>query len=205
MGFERRIFLKVGIGAFGAMMIGRVALVPGHAFALSEEAAQAHVRSAVDEVLELVQTQASTETKANRLEAIMAHAAAMPQIARFAAGRAWRDMNEEQRARYTEAFAHFLATVYARRFQDYAGEKVTFGRVRNAGKKGFLVETAITQPAAAPVAVSWLVNDRPGHIVIADIIIEGVSMVTTQREEIGGMLDARGGDIEKLIRDLNAA
>jgi phospholipid transport system substrate-binding protein len=39
-------------------------------------------------------------------------------------------------------------------------------------------------------------------VVIADIVIEGISMLVTEREEIGGMLEARGGDVEKLIADL---
>jgi len=52
--------------------------------------------------------------------------------------------------------------------------------------------------------VEWLVSDQPGHPVVADIVIEGVSLLITQREEIGGMLEARGGDVEKLIADLAA-
>jgi phospholipid transport system substrate-binding protein len=48
------------------------------------------------------------------------------------------------------------------------------------------------------------VTDQPGQALIADIIIEGVSLLVTQREEIGGMLEARQGDVEKLITDLSA-
>lgn len=203
MRIGRRAFLYHTLVVAGGVFT--TGLVPRAAVALSAEEAQAHVRAAVDKVLELVQSNGSPEEKAKRLEAIMKDTAAMPQIARFAAGRAWRDMSEEQQARYVEAFAHFLSTVYARRFQNYAGEQVSIGRVRDLGRKGFLVETTITQPAAAPVAVEWLVNDRPGRTVIADIVIEGVSMVATQRDEIAGMLDARGGDVEKLINDLESA
>ncbi|MEM7236859.1 MAG: ABC transporter substrate-binding protein, partial [Pseudomonadota bacterium] len=56
----------------------------------------------------------------------------------------------------------------------------------------------------APVNVEWLVSDRPGRIVIADIIIEGVSLLLTQRDEIAGMLGKRNGDVDKLIADLEA-
>jgi phospholipid transport system substrate-binding protein len=54
------------------------------------------------------------------------------------------------------------------------------------------------------VDVEWLVTDQPGQVLIADIVIEGVSLLVTQREEIGGMLEARRGDVEKLIADLAA-
>jgi phospholipid transport system substrate-binding protein len=60
------------------------------------------------------------------------------------------------------------------------------------------------RPDEAPIAVDWLVTDRPGRTVVADIVIEGVSMLVTEREEIGSMLEARGGDVEKLIADLAA-
>ncbi len=52
--------------------------------------------------------------------------------------------------------------------------------------------------------VEWLVSDRPGRVVVADIVIEGISMLVTEREQIAGMLEARGGNVDKLIADLGA-
>jgi phospholipid transport system substrate-binding protein len=65
-----------------------------------------------------------------------------------------------------------------------------------------LVKTLIIRTGKAPVVVEWLVTDRPGRVVITDFVIEGVSMLITEREEIGSMLEARGGDVDKLIADL---
>jgi len=82
-----------------------LAAAPAAAPALSPEEARAHVRAAVDAVLGLVRGGGSTAQKAAGLRDILERFAALPQIARFAAGRAWRDMSEAQQARYTEAFA----------------------------------------------------------------------------------------------------
>jgi len=177
----------------------------GPAAALSPDAARAHVREAVDAVLALVQSGASTERKAAKLRDILDRYAAMPQIARFSAGLAWRDMSEAQQDRFTDAFGHYLSTVYARRFQDYSGETVSVGEVRDGGRRGLVVETTVTQPKGQPIIVEWLVSDRPGRTVIADIVIEGVSMLVTQREELSAMLDKRGGDVDTLISDLKSA
>ena len=100
-----------------------------------------------------------------------------------------------------------LAMLYvASGFQSIAeserGVRLSLGRVIDAGRKGMLVKTSIIRTGEAPVVVEWLVTDRPGRVVIADIVIEGVSMLVTEREEIGGMLEARGGNVEKLIADL---
>ncbi|NIP77004.1 MAG: hypothetical protein GTN90_13930, partial [Xanthomonadales bacterium] len=135
--------------------------------------------------------------------------AAMPQIARFAAGTAWRSMNEDQQRRYTTAFAKFIAGVYAGRFDQYSGtgasgQQYELGGIINAGKKGLLVKSSIYQTSGPPVNVEWLVSDRPGRVVVADIVIEGISMLVTEREQIAGMLEARGGNVDKLIADLGA-
>lgn len=192
-----------------AIVAAMFSLTPNLSHAFSVDDATAHVQVTIDEVSALVDSAGDTASKAATLREIMERRAAMPQIARFAAGSAWRGMNEDQQARFVAAFSKFVSGVYAARFQDYAtsgnsAKSFKFGTVIDAGRKGILVKTTITRTGEAPVNVEWLVSDQPGHILIADIVIEGVSMLVTQREEIGGMLEARRGDVEKLIADLSA-
>lgn len=175
----------------------------GPALALSADAAKSHVRAAVDAVLALVQAGGDDASKARELEAVLGRYAAMPQIARFAAGVAWRDMSESEQADYTAAFSHYLSVQYARRFQDYSGQTVELGRVRE-GKRGLTVASSVTQPNGQPVEVDWLVTDRPGRTVIADIVIEGVSLLVQQREEIAAIYASRGS-VGGLIAALKSA
>ena len=203
---RRDLLNRTGLAFFAAATAG---LVPSLSHALSEDEAIAHVQLTINEVSALVDSPGDSDSKAPRLLAIMEKRAAMPQIARFAAGAAWRSMNDDQQARYVAAFGKFISRLYAGRFQEYTGggnsaEAYRIGHVIDAGRKGMLVKTSIVRSGTAPVAVEWLVNDRPGRVVIADIVIEGVSMLVTEREEIGGMLEARGGDVDKLINDLAA-
>jgi len=199
MTIQRRTLLGAGAAMVGA------ALWPWRAGALTDEAARKHVRTTVDKVLALVQAPGDTRSKAEELRGLLESTAAMPQIARFAAGVAWRDMSESQQERFTDAFTHFVSTVYARRFQDYSGQQVAIGPVVDAGRRGLLVKSTVTQGQGGPIAVDWLVSDRPGRVVIADIVIEGVSLLVTQREEVGNMLEQRGGNVDTLIEDLAAA
>jgi len=172
------------------------------AWALTEAEATAHVQAAIDEVLELVRSTTDPAVVAPKFREILERRAAMPQIAKFAAGRSWRDMSEDQQARFADAFTDFVAQTYARRFSEYSGETVRVGEVTDAGNRGLIVSSRVSQPGGQPVLVDWLVSDRPGRIVIADIVIEGVSLIVTQREEVGAMLDKRGGDVDQLIADL---
>ncbi|MEM7506109.1 MAG: ABC transporter substrate-binding protein [Pseudomonadota bacterium] len=197
----KRRTLLAGIGAVAALG----ATAPYRALALEASAAESHVQSAVREVLDIVQGSGDAKAKAAKLKSVMESRAAMPQIARFAAGQAWRDMSDAQQGSYSNAFSHFLSTVYARRFQGYAGETISVQGVVDESRKGSLVRSTVTQPSGAPIVVEWLVTDRPGRVVIADIVIEGVSLLLTQRDEVAGMLRAHGGDVDKLIADLNSA
>jgi len=202
MQITRRGIIRFGGAGLGALALG----LPGApAWALSADEATAHVRKAVDDVLALIQAPGDGPSKAEAFRGILERHAAMPQIAKFAAGVTWREMSEAQQAAYSDGFAHYLALTYARRFQEYSGQTVTLGDVVDAGKKGILVKSEVTQSGGTPIVVDWLVSDRPGRTVIADIVIEGVSLLVTQREEIAAMLEKRGGNLDQLIADLKSA
>ena len=49
------------------------------------------------------------------------------------------------------------------------------------------------------------VRDVNGQPRFYDLVIEGISLVVTERAEIGAKLDARRGDVDALIADLRAA
>ena len=72
----------------------------------------------------------------------------------------------------------------------------------DAGRKGILVRTPVQVPGGQPISVGWLVSDRGGRIEIVDIVIEGVSMVVTQREQIAAMFQSHARDVDALISGL---
>lgn len=176
------------------------------AFALSEGDAKAHISKTLDELLTLLKSPGNPNTRAPKLRQIMETRANVPQIAKFSAGRVWREMSGDQQSRYTDAFSHYISVTYARRFDEYAGDpKIIVGRSIDAGRKGVVVQTPLTLPDGTNVAVEWLVSDRGGSTQVVDLILEGISMAVTQREEIGARFKQRGNDVEALIKDLKAA
>lgn len=173
------------------------------AWALSDDEARALVTKTIDELKALLRIPGSGESRAPELRRIMESRANMPLIAKFSAGRAWRDMSKDQQTRFTDAFAHSVSVTYARRFDEYSGDpKIELGRTLDAGKKGMLVATPIELPTSETVNVEWLVSDRAGATQIVDIVIEGISMAAQQREEIGAKFERRNNDVEALIRDM---
>ncbi len=173
------------------------------ALALSEGDAKAHVEKTLEDIRGLLRQEGNGESRAPQLQAIMENRANVPLLARFSAGRAWREMNKSQQTDYVKAFSQYIAVTYSRRFDEYSGDpNISLGRAIDAGRKGILVESPIAVPNRESIAVEWLVSDRGGRVEIVDLVIEGISMAATQREEINAMLDKRGGDVDKLIAHL---
>ncbi len=191
---------------FLAGIAGAVLMTSGPAFGLSVDEAKAHVQKTIDDILVLLKQPGSGESRAPQLQQIMENRANVALWAKFSAGRAWREMSDSQQNEYVRAFSQYIALTYARRFDEYAGDpKVTIGNTVDAGKKGIIVSSPIRMGTNEPVAVDWRVSDRGGRVEVVDLIIEGISLAATQREEISAMLDKRGGDINVLIADLRTS
>src|SRR5690606_18807952 len=200
MRLNRRDLLAGG-SASAAMVLMSFAATP--AWSLTAEQARGHVETTIDELVSLLRTPGAPESRAPRLRAIMESRGNLPRVAQFSAGRVWREMTPSQQQRYVDAFANYVSKIYARRFSEYSGNPdIRIGQVVDAGQKGFLVQTPIHVQGSQPIDVSWLIDDRGGRVEITDIVIEGVSMVATQREEIAGMFQSRGQDVDALIAAL---
>lgn len=183
----------------GAALSGRPAA------ALDMKTAEGFVAEVVEELRALVQNGREGPAGAAEFLALLERRSAIDAVARFAAGRAWRDMDEAQQKAYLAAYRTYISNTYQNRFGEYAGEDIIVGGAIDAGNKGVIVKSTLVRPAGAPVAVEWLVSDRTGSPLLADIIFEGVSLAITLRETFGGMIETRGGDIDLFIADLAAS
>lgn len=195
---ERRQFLTAATAFLGAATL---TAFPAKA---SEDAAVALVKSVQDQILALVRSPGSAESKQAQFRQIMDENADMRQIAGFALGRYGRSMSEAQKTRYIEAFKNFVTHTYVKRFDEYQGETMGIVRTRDGGKSGYLVDTEIKRGSEPPLVVGWLISDRSGRPLVADLVVEGVSMNTSQRSEFTSMIDGMGGDLDRFIADLES-
>ncbi|HSF92485.1 MAG TPA: ABC transporter substrate-binding protein, partial [Paracoccaceae bacterium] len=137
-------------------------------------------------------------------EGIFRSYADVPRIAGVSLGAPWRTATSAQKAGYVEAFQGYLARKYGRQFRKFAGAKIDIVRSRDGGRKGVLVLSMIDLPGDTPFEVEWQVIEVSGTPKMFDLIIEGISMLASERSEIGAMLEKRGGDIDRLIADLKS-
>lgn len=191
----RRTILGVG-------MAGLVLTAAPPASALSTGQAEDFVRSVIADVEAIVKAASPGDKRVDQFLTLFRRVAALPDIGRFTMGATWRSMSDAQKAAFHQAFETYAARAYASRVGDYTGQTIEVTGSQDLGKRGIVVRSLLRTPGAADIQIDWLVSDRSGKALLADIIGEGVSLSISQREQFAAMVEARGGDIDRFIADL---
>ncbi len=120
-------------------------------------------------------------------------------IARFVLGRYWRTTTPEEQKEFLKLFEDYVVYVYTARLSDFQGEQFKINGAR-PDHDSVIVSSDVTTPGAPqPLKVDWrLVNDD-GAYKISDVIVEGVSMLVTQRSEFASVIQRHGGQVQGLI------
>ena len=183
----------------GALAAGAVAALPARA--LTTQEARALIQRAVAEINAVINSGTSEAAMYRDFEGIFARYADVPTIARSTLGPDARRASPAQLRAFTEAFQDYIAVKYGRRFREFIGGRIEVQSAQPV--KSFYEVNAVTDLRGhAPFGVTFLVSDRSGRDLFFDLLIEGISLLRTERTEIGAMLDRRGGDIDALIADL---
>ena len=201
-----RPFAAVTRRAFAGLVFGGVAaLAAPAAHALSTAEAETFIEGVVADLRTLVDNGKSGPEGAAEFLSLLERKASLDAVGKFAVGRSWLEMSDAQKTAYGAAFRSYISQTYQNRFGEYAGEDVVLNGSVDAGRKGVLVKSLLKRPSAESIVVEWLVSDRSGETRLSDIVFEGVSLAITLREIFGGMIESRGGDIDKFIADLAAS
>jgi len=122
-----------------------------------------------------------------------------PGIARFVLCRYWRTASEQEQQEYMKLFEDYVIFVYGTRLSHFNGE--TF-KVRGSrtDESGTVVSTDIISPSGEPpIKVDWRLVADKGAFKINDVIIEGISMMVTQRSEFASIIQRHGGQVGGLL------
>lgn len=189
-------------GALAAVAAGTAAvLMPRAVLALTTDQARALIGRLVEEINAVINSGASETAMFTKFEGIFSRYADVPIIAQSALGVAARQASPGQMKAFTAAFQTYISRKYGRRFREFIGGRIEVTGAQQVKSFHEVISTAYLQ-GEAPFEVRWQVSDKSGRDLFFNIIIEGVNMLATERTEIGAMLDARKGDLDRLISDL---
>jgi len=122
-----------------------------------------------------------------------------PGIARFVLGRYWRSASEQEQQEFLKLFEDYVVFVYGTRLSSFNGETFRVKGSRPEGN-GVVVATDILNPGGEPpIKVDWRLISDNGAFKINDVIIEGISMLVTQRSEFASIIQRHGGQVGGLL------
>lgn len=179
----------------------------GRAANATERDAEIVVNRLVDHILQLIQHDAGDERQERRLMAAIEGQTDLSLLARMTMGRHWRRASSRQQEAFVDLFRSYLLRSFSTRLRRYAGTDLSAARRRFAvlatqsvGKNDVIVRSRVAPPSGPPLEVDWRLRKREGRPVIIDLVVEGVSLLITQRSEFGAVLERVG--VDGLIHEL---
>ena len=122
-----------------------------------------------------------------------------PGIARFVLGRYWRDASEEEQRDFVRLFEEYVVFVYTARLSNFGGQDFKVRGSRSDGD-GVMVSTDVFSPdSSSPLKIDWRLVSENGTYKINDVIVEGVSMLVTQRSEFASVVQRNGGQVRGVL------
>jgi phospholipid transport system substrate-binding protein len=152
-----------------------------------------------NQALELLNKKAPSAERQARFRELFHKDFDTPGIARFVLGRYWRTASPEEQKEFLKLFDEYVVYVYTARLSDFEGEQFKITSA-HPDQDSVLVSTDVITPGAPqPLKVDWRLVSDDGAYKISDVIVDGVSMLVTQRSEFASVIQRHGGQIQGLI------
>ncbi|WP_260517335.1 phospholipid-binding protein MlaC [Aliiroseovarius sp. M344] len=200
MGNETSLTRRAVLG--GIAGLGVLALLPGRALAaISAEKAESLIGKVVSDINGIINSGASEAAMIKKFEGVFAKYADVDFIALSALGPDARSASSSQKSAFIKAFRSYIARRYGSRFREFQGGTINVVSSKEV-KSRYEVLTKTQLKGKSPFDVVFVVSSKNGKFI--DMQVEGISIVKSERKEIGAMLDRRKGDLNQLIADLQA-
>lgn len=166
--------------------------------------AGSYIEGLANQTLTIIQSADNKDAKQKKLNKLFSDNVDFPWVGRFVMGRFWRQATDDQKARYLPAYQKFLILHYTSRFTEYTSGAFKVTGSKDDGEGEYTVSMRI-EPGdgkqGEPILVDYRVRkEAKSGYKIFDVIVEGVSMITTQRSEFSSVLTQH--DIDYLIDQL---
>ena len=162
------------------------------------------VKSLYNDLVATSMKEMSVDEQETELEQLFKKYVDIPIIARAVLGKSWRTASTVQRTLFVEAFKKYISNKYGRQFSEFKGTTLEIIKSRDTlTKAGVLVSTIVIVPGNPSLKVVWQVSDGSGSLKLIDIRVEGISMLSTERQEFRSRLKKFDGSLGDLIIDIS--
>ena len=169
-------------------------------FAYSSDPKQ-FVSEVVDETKKILMETNTKEYKTKKLSEMALETVDIKGVAYYSLGNYRKELNDEQLKEYLILFENYFLKSFSSRLTDYSEPKIEVISAKILNPKYTMVESLLLGTDKKPeVKIDWRIYTKnPDKPLIRDLIIEGLSLARTQKEEFSSIIEANNGDITKLF------
>ena len=162
---------------------------------------QQFITEIVDEAKKILVETNSQEFKEKKLSEIALKAADIKGIGYYTLGKYRKELSDEELKEYSELFKNYFLKSFTSRLTDYSDPKIEVTGVEVLNPKYTIVKSLLLATDKKPeVKIDWRVYTKnPDKPLIRDLIVEGLSLARTQKEEFASVIESNNGDVKKLF------
>ena len=162
------------------------------------------VASLYNDLVDTSMKEMSIDEQKKELEMLFQKYVDIPIIARAVLGKSWREADTDQRTLFVNAFKNYVSNKYGRQFSEFKGTTLEVVKSRDTlTKAGVLVSTVVVVPGNTSLKVVWQVSDGSGSLKLIDLRVEGISMLSTERQEFRSKLKKFDGSLDDIILEIS--
>ena len=162
------------------------------------------VQSTVNRASKVLGENFSKDEKISKLKAIAKETVDIRGISFYTLGSFRKTLNEKQKKEYENLFEQYFLKSFASRLAEYSNPEIQVNSKEILNKNYTMVSSILVATAKRPeVNISWRIYTKnPENLLIRDLIIEGLSLARTQKEEFSSIIRSNDGNINALFESL---
>ena len=162
------------------------------------------VQSTVNRASSILSKNISKEDKINELKVIAKETVDISGVGFYSLGSARKTLDENQKIKYSELFESYFLKSFSSRLAEYTNPEIEVHGKEVLNENYTIVNSLLIGTSDRPeVKIDWRIYTKnPDNPLIRDLIIEGLSLARTQKEEFSSILNSNDGDINILFKTL---
>jgi len=162
------------------------------------------VQSTVNRASQILSKNISKEEKINELKIIAKETVDIRGVGFYSLGSARKNLNDSQKKKYLTLFENYFLKSFSSRLAEYTNPEIDVKSKEVINENYTIVNSVLVATSNRPeVKIDWRIyTKRPEDPLIRDLIIEGLSLARTQREEFNSVIQNADGDIQILFLNL---
>ena len=163
------------------------------------------VQSTVNRASKLLGENISKDEKIEKLKLIAKETVDIKGIGFYTLGKKRKSLNEQEKKRYVELFEEYFLKSFSSRLAEYTNPEIDVQSKEKLNENYTIVNSILKATNERPeIKIDWRIYTKnPDNPLIRDLIIEGLSLARTQKEEFASVLNSNNDDIQALFKVLN--